>query len=72
MLDGMMVANTDVPATNLEVGLTPGLPTLVSTELPCEAILKVTLSVRDNKQLKELQKLTVYCTQLVSRDAKCT
>ena len=55
MLDGMMVANTDIPATNLEVGLTPGLPTLVLTELPCEAILEVTLSVRDNEQLKELQ-----------------
>ena len=55
MLDGMMVANTDVPATNLEVGLTPGLPTLVLTELPCKAILEVTLSVRDNEQLKELQ-----------------
>ena len=55
MLDGMMVANTDVPATNLEVGLTPGLPTLVLTELPREAILEVTLSVRNNEQLKELQ-----------------
>ena len=41
MPDGMKVANTDVPATNLKVGLTTGLPTLVSIELLCETIFKV-------------------------------
>ena len=41
MPDGMKVANTDVPVTNLKVGLTTGLLTLVSIELLCETIFKV-------------------------------
>ena len=41
MPDGMKVANTDVPVTNLKVGLTTGLPILVSIELLCETIFKV-------------------------------
>ena len=35
-LDRRIVANTDVPDTNLVVPLTTGLPTLVSTTLSCE------------------------------------
>ena len=47
ILDGRIVANTDVSDTNLVVGLTTGLPTLVSTTLSCETIFTSTTQLEE-------------------------